>query len=62
MVELDGAGPIRIEAVPLRLDFCHTRLAGDEDRRWIERRFVQACASLGTEVRVEDGRLVIAYR
>jgi poly-gamma-glutamate capsule biosynthesis protein CapA/YwtB (metallophosphatase superfamily) len=62
IVDLDGDGPVRLEAVPLRLDFCHTRLAQGEDRRWIERRFLEACAEFGTDVGREDGRLVIAYR
>src|SRR6266511_2401924 len=27
LVELDDEGPVRLEAVPLKLEFCHTRLA-----------------------------------
>ena len=60
LVTLDENGPARFEAVPLRLDFCHTRLAAGEDAAWIARRFERACAELGTEVTAEDGRLVIA--
>jgi poly-gamma-glutamate synthesis protein (capsule biosynthesis protein) len=62
LVELDGGGPLRLEAVPLRLDYCHTRLAEGDDHAWVVRRFRDACASLGTEVSVEDGRLVITWR
>jgi poly-gamma-glutamate capsule biosynthesis protein CapA/YwtB (metallophosphatase superfamily) len=61
VVELDASGPARLEATPLRLDFCHTRLADGEDLAWIEKRFVQACAEFGTEVASEDGRFVITY-
>jgi poly-gamma-glutamate capsule biosynthesis protein CapA/YwtB (metallophosphatase superfamily) len=61
IVTLDETGPRRLEAVPLKLDFCRTRLADGEDAAWIGRRFVRACAELGTPVAVEDGRLVIAW-
>jgi capsule synthesis protein PGA_cap len=62
LVDLDGRGPVRLEALPLRLEYCHTRTADGEDAAWIARRFRQACAEFGTEVREEDGRLVIAWR
>ncbi|HEV3407514.1 MAG TPA: CapA family protein [Gaiellaceae bacterium] len=62
LVTLDGAGPVRLEAVPLRLDFCHTRLASGEDAAWVARRFERACAELGTDVSEEGGRLVVAWR
>ena len=62
LVELDGRGPLRLEALPLRLDFCHTRLADGNDHAWVARRFREACASLGTEVMLEDGRLVVTWR
>ncbi|MGE5689059.1 MAG: CapA family protein [Pseudomonadota bacterium] len=59
-VTLDAAGgPVRIEAVPIALDFCHTRLASPDEARWIERRFRAACRELGTAVRGERGRLVV---
>ncbi|TYK47761.1 CapA family protein [Actinomadura decatromicini] len=59
VVTLDGARPSRIEAVPLRLDFASTRLAGGAERRWIGERFTRACAALGTDVETRDDRLVI---
>ncbi|NDU73929.1 CapA family protein [Actinomadura sp. DSM 109109] len=59
LVTLDAAGPSRIEAVPLRLDFCRTRLAGGADRAWMLDRFTRACAALDTPVTVRDGRLVV---
>jgi poly-gamma-glutamate capsule biosynthesis protein CapA/YwtB (metallophosphatase superfamily) len=62
LVSLDERGPIRLEAVPLRLEFCHTRLATGEDAAWIARRFERACGELGTEVSEEDGRLIVAWR
>jgi poly-gamma-glutamate synthesis protein (capsule biosynthesis protein) len=59
LVDLDGD---RLEAVPLKLDFTHTRLASRDDAAWITRRFTDACAALGTDVTTEDGRLVARWR
>ena len=59
LVELDADGPTRIEAVPLALDFCFTRLAEGDEAAWIRQRLVGACAAMGTDVAVESGRLVI---
>jgi poly-gamma-glutamate capsule biosynthesis protein CapA/YwtB (metallophosphatase superfamily) len=59
LITLDAGGPSRIEAVPLRLDFCFTALAEGADRAWIVDRFVRACAAFGTPVTVQDDRLVI---
>jgi poly-gamma-glutamate capsule biosynthesis protein CapA/YwtB (metallophosphatase superfamily) len=60
LVDLDADGPTRVEAVPLALDYCHTRLATGEDAAWIRRRFRQACAAFGTEVTEDGGRLVVS--
>ncbi len=59
LVTLSAAGPERIEVVPLKLEYCHTRLADGEDAAWIRRRFGEACATLGTAVSEERGRLVV---
>jgi len=60
IVELEADGPRTVEAVPLKLGFCHTRLARGDDAKWIARRFTDACAELGAEVTVQEGRLVAA--
>jgi poly-gamma-glutamate capsule biosynthesis protein CapA/YwtB (metallophosphatase superfamily) len=60
LVELEPDGPRRIEAVQLKLEYAFTRLARGEEAGWIRDRFREACAQLGTEVRAEDGRLVVA--
>jgi len=52
----------RLEAIPLKLEFAHTRLAADDDAEWIRRRFTEACAAFGTEVAEEQGRLVARWR
>ena len=61
LLTLDGTGPIRLEALPLELDYCHTRPAAGEDAAWIEQRFSDACATFGTAVKREPGRLVIEW-
>jgi poly-gamma-glutamate synthesis protein (capsule biosynthesis protein) len=62
LVTLDHR-PQRLEAIPLALDYCHTRLApaGGDEAAWIRQRFRQLCAEFGTEVDNEDGRLVIDW-
>lgn len=62
LVTLDEQGPLRLEAVPLALDYCYTRPAEGEEAQWIRRRFRSACAAFGTETHEEKGRLVVALR
>ena len=57
-VDLDGGDPLRVEALPLHLDFCCTRVAAGPERTWIARRLIAASAELGTSVVDGDGRLV----
>jgi poly-gamma-glutamate synthesis protein (capsule biosynthesis protein) len=61
LVELDESGPLRLEAIPLKLDYCHTKLADGDDAAWIRERFEAACAAFGTEVAQASGRLVIEH-
>jgi poly-gamma-glutamate capsule biosynthesis protein CapA/YwtB (metallophosphatase superfamily) len=60
LLTLDRQKPRRLEVVPLKLDYCNTRLAEGEDAAWIRRRFRAACAALGTDVAEQAGRLVIS--
>ena len=62
LVTLDGRGPVRLEALPLKLDYCHTRLATGDDADWMRRRFRSACAALGTTVQDQADRLTIGWR
>ena len=62
LVDLDEQGPVRVEAVPLELDYCFTGVATGEDLGWIERRFAGACRALGTEVTWAAGRAIIELR
>jgi poly-gamma-glutamate synthesis protein (capsule biosynthesis protein) len=61
LITFEAQEPVRLEAVPLKLDFCYTRLAEGEEAAWIRRRFRAAWAALGTEVAEEDGRLVVVW-
>jgi poly-gamma-glutamate capsule biosynthesis protein CapA/YwtB (metallophosphatase superfamily) len=61
LVTLDAGGPRRLEAVPLKLEFCFTRLADGDEARWIMARFRGACAELKTAVQEENGRLVVEW-
>jgi poly-gamma-glutamate capsule biosynthesis protein CapA/YwtB (metallophosphatase superfamily) len=59
LVTFEGATPVRVEAVPLVLDYCHTRLAAGDEAAWIAHRFRKICAAFGTDVAERGGRLVI---
>ena len=62
LVTLDAGGPLRLEALPLGLDFCFTRLANAGEFDWIERRLALACAALGgPSISREAARLVIRW-
>lgn len=61
LVDFDQAAVVRIEAVPLALEYCHTRLARGLEAAWITRRFTSACAALGTVVTERSGRLIIDW-
>jgi poly-gamma-glutamate capsule biosynthesis protein CapA/YwtB (metallophosphatase superfamily) len=61
LVTLEEREPVRLEALPLKLDYCHTRLADGADAAWIRRRFRDACHRLGSEVREDRGRLVVTW-
>lgn len=62
LVTLDARGPVRLEGLPLKLDYCHTRVADGADAAWVGRRFLEACAEMGTQAREEDGRVVVEWR
>jgi len=59
LVDLDSD---HLEAIPLKLEFTHTRLATGDDAAWITRRLTKASAAFGVEVTAVDGRLVARWR
>lgn len=62
LVTVDQRGPVRLETVPLKLEYCHTRIAEGEDAAWIRQRFRDACATFGTDVVEEGERMVVDLR
>jgi poly-gamma-glutamate capsule biosynthesis protein CapA/YwtB (metallophosphatase superfamily) len=60
-VEVDRGGARRLEALPLALEYAHTRLARRQEAAWVRERFRAACAALGTKAREEEGRLVVDW-
>lgn len=58
LVKLEGSAAVEVEAVPLALDYCHTRLASGEEAAWVRSRLRAACAALGTPVEPRGERLV----
>jgi poly-gamma-glutamate capsule biosynthesis protein CapA/YwtB (metallophosphatase superfamily) len=62
LVTLDERGPVDLEAVPLSLDYCFTRLAEGADAEWVRARFRRACAALGADVAERDCRLTVSLR
>ncbi len=61
IVDLEATGPRRLEAIPIALDYAHTRVADGEEAGWIQRRFRTACHEMGVEVEDVDGRSVITW-
>jgi poly-gamma-glutamate capsule biosynthesis protein CapA/YwtB (metallophosphatase superfamily) len=62
LLDLDVRGLRRLEAVPIKLDLAHTRFAAGDDADWIRRRFIDACAELGTVVTEDEDRLIAFAR
>jgi hypothetical protein len=60
-VDHDHGSPVRLEAMPLKLDFCHTGVATGEDRAWIHDRLRAACAEFGTTMGDQDNRFVVEW-
>jgi poly-gamma-glutamate synthesis protein (capsule biosynthesis protein) len=48
---------VEAEAVPLALDFCHTRLAGADEARPMVERVLRGCSELGAEAEWAGGRI-----
>lgn len=62
LITLDADGPSGLTAVPLKLEYAHTRLATGADHAWIRDRFTAACAVFGVAVTERDGRLTADLR
>jgi poly-gamma-glutamate synthesis protein (capsule biosynthesis protein) len=63
LISIDDRGPVELQAVPLAIERCRTRLADTAEAAWLEERLAAACVEWGTEVAVTDqGRLVVSLR
>jgi poly-gamma-glutamate synthesis protein (capsule biosynthesis protein) len=60
-VHFDGATPLHLEATPIALDHCMTRLADPTEARIVADRFRMACAAFETPVQQSGDRLVIDW-
>jgi len=60
LVTLEGRRAVSAEVVPLKLEYCYTRLASGEEADWVGRRFRAACEALGTTVRELGERSLVS--
>jgi poly-gamma-glutamate capsule biosynthesis protein CapA/YwtB (metallophosphatase superfamily) len=60
LVTLDTRGPLRIEGVPVRLEFAHTRRATDVETTLLLALLEERCAAVGSSVRRSGDRLVFS--
>jgi poly-gamma-glutamate synthesis protein (capsule biosynthesis protein) len=59
LVTLGPAGPLRVEAVPLRLEYAFTRRADDAETAELLALMGERCAAVGSSVHREGDRLVV---
>ena len=59
-VEFDGGVPLRVEALPVALEYCTTRRATAAEAEWVTARLRAACAEFAVPVERDGDRLVIA--
>ncbi|MGH2756869.1 MAG: CapA family protein [Actinomycetota bacterium] len=59
VVTITSGRVTQIEAIPLKLDYCHTTLASNDGATWIRERFSSACERFGTSIETHDDRLII---
>jgi poly-gamma-glutamate synthesis protein (capsule biosynthesis protein) len=60
LVTLDAGGPLRIEAVPVKLEFAHTRRATDVETTLLLALLEERCAAVGSSVRRSGDRLAFS--
>jgi poly-gamma-glutamate capsule biosynthesis protein CapA/YwtB (metallophosphatase superfamily) len=58
LITLDAGGPLRVEAVPVKLEFAHTRRASDIESTLLLALLEERCAAVGSTVRRDGERLV----
>jgi poly-gamma-glutamate capsule biosynthesis protein CapA/YwtB (metallophosphatase superfamily) len=58
LVTLDAGGPLRVEGVPVKLEFAHTRTASRVESTLLLALLEERCAAVGSSVRRDGERLV----
>jgi poly-gamma-glutamate capsule biosynthesis protein CapA/YwtB (metallophosphatase superfamily) len=58
LITLDAGGPLRVEAVPVKLEFAHTRRASHVESTLLLALLEERCAAVGSTVRRSGERLV----
>lgn len=58
LITLDAGGPLRIEGVPVKLEFAHTRAASQVEATLLLALLEERCAAVGSSVRRDGARLV----
>jgi poly-gamma-glutamate capsule biosynthesis protein CapA/YwtB (metallophosphatase superfamily) len=58
LITLDAGGPLRVEGVPVKLEFAHTRRASDVEATLLLALLEERCAAVGSYVRRKGERLV----
>lgn len=58
LVAVDASGPTRVEGVPVRLEYAHTRPADEAETTELVALMSERCAAVGSRVELRDGRLV----
>jgi poly-gamma-glutamate capsule biosynthesis protein CapA/YwtB (metallophosphatase superfamily) len=58
LITVDARGPLRIEGVPVKLEFAHTRAASQVEATLLLALLEERCAAVGSSVRRDGARLV----
>jgi poly-gamma-glutamate synthesis protein (capsule biosynthesis protein) len=61
LVTIESRRPTLLEAIPLKLDYCFTRLAEGSDAEQIARRFLESSVAMGSDAWQSEGRVFVRF-
>jgi poly-gamma-glutamate capsule biosynthesis protein CapA/YwtB (metallophosphatase superfamily) len=61
LVTIESGRPTLLEAVPLKLEYCFTRLADGTDAEQIGGRFLESSLAMGSDASESDGRIFVRF-
>ena len=61
LVTFDDARPVRVEVIPLELEYCFTKLATGTVLQQIANRFAAVCRVMGTDVARVGDRFLLEW-